>query len=88
MKKILVILILAANVFADNQPVILAARTVVREGKLEFGVRNNTRSNVAGVIKFDDADGMELLANGFGFELGPKKTVYKSIPIRIVLICY
>ncbi len=82
MKKILVILILAANVFADDQPVRLAARTVVREGKLEFGVRNNTRSNVAGVIKFDEADGMELLANGFGFELGPKKTVYKSIPIR------
>ncbi|MCK5851989.1 hypothetical protein KAH27_03075 [bacterium] len=81
-KKILIIFILAANVFADNQPVILAARTILRQGKLQFGVRNNTRSNVAGVIKFENATGMELLANGFGFELGPKETEYRFIPIR------
>jgi len=82
MKRILVILILTANVFAYNQPVMLSARTVVREGKLEFGVRNNTRSNISGVIKFEKTDGVELLASGFGFNLGPKKTAYRSIPIR------
>ena len=82
MKRFVVILILTANVFANNQPVILAARTVVRKGKLEFGVRNNTRSNISGVIKFEKTDGVELLASGFGFNLGPKKTAYRSIPIR------
>ncbi len=81
-KKILIILILAANVFANNQPVILAARTILRQGKLEFGVRNITSSNVAGVIKFENAVGVELLANGFGFELAPKETEYRAIPIR------
>ena len=82
MKKILFILILSANAFADNQPVIRAARTILRQGKLEFGVRNITSSNVAGVIKFENAAGVELLANGFGFELAPKETEYRSIPIR------
>ena len=84
MKKILFILLLAANAFASEQPVKLAARTVVREGKLEFGVRNNTQSNISGVIKFVNASGVELLVNGFGFNLSPGRTEYRTIPIRNV----
>jgi len=82
MIKILFILLVAANVFASEQPVKLAARAIVREAKLEFGVRNNTQSNISGVIKFVNANGVELLANGFGFNLSPKKTEYRSIPIK------
>ena len=82
MKKILVIFLFAIAIFADEQPVKLAARTVVREGKLDFGVRNNTRSNISGVIKFANADGVEILVNGLGFDLAPEKTIYKSIPIK------
>jgi len=82
MKKILTIFLFAISAFGNEQPVKLAARTVVREGKLDLGVRNNTGSNISGVIKFAKADGVELLVNGFGFDLAPEKTIYKSIPIK------
>jgi len=84
MKKILTIFLFAISVFGNEQPVKLAARTVVREGKLDFGVHNNTTGNISGVVKFVKTEGVELLVNGFGFDLAPEKTIYKSIPIKNV----
>ena len=82
MKKILFVFLFAVTAFGNEQPVKLAARTVVRAGKLDFGVRNNTTGNISGVVKFVKAEGVELLVNGFGFDLAPAKTIYKSIPIK------
>ncbi|RLD10155.1 MAG: hypothetical protein DRI44_06785 [Chlamydiae bacterium] len=80
--SLIFILVFTFSSFASEQPVKLAARAVARDGILEFGVRNNTCSNVSGVIKFENADGVELLANGFGFNLTSKETEYRSIPIK------
>jgi len=81
-KKILIIFIFAANLFADDMPVVLAARNIPREGKLQLGIRNTTDKNISGVIKFENAEGVELLANGIGFDLSPKQTEYKNIPVK------
>lgn len=83
MKLFFFIFVFSYLSLADNfLPVQIAARPNMKKSRLEFGLKNISKTNIAGIIFVEHAEGIELLKTDAGFNLLPRKIKYIDFPMR------